>query len=239
MNQFEGIQANYPGGDGVRLTARQEDIQLVLAHNQGDNAAFQRLTMKYRLRVYNLCRRILSDEEESEDLTQEVLIKVLRSIRNFQPTSSFYTWVYRITVNCCIDHLRKCRRRPPVTSLCSNYPEPAQNKQEWEIPDDRYNPEARFDQNKLRETIGQAMGQLSEKSRSIIILKDIEGLSYVEISSVLGVSRGAVKSRLWKARQRLMELLEPYWRLQLGNVGSTRFEPVPPTHENFQEIEES
>ena len=211
MNQYEGIQANYPGGDGVRLTAREEDYQLVLAHNQGDNAAFQRLTVKYRLRVYNHCRRILSDNDESEDLTQEVFIKVLRNIRNFQPIYSFYTWVYRITVNCCIDHLRKSRRRPPETSQSSNFPEGAQNKQEWEIPDDRYNPEDRFDQNIFRETLGQAMGQLSEKSRPIIILKDFEGLSYLEIGSVLGLSLGTVKSRLWKARKELKDLLVPYW----------------------------
>ena len=93
--------------DGFRLTAREEDFQLVQAHNQGDKAAFQRLTQKYRLRVHNHCRHILSNKEESEDLTQEVFIKVLRSIRNFQPTDFFYTWVYRITVNCCLDHLKK------------------------------------------------------------------------------------------------------------------------------------
>ena len=219
MNQFESIQANYHERNGVRLTDREEDFQLILAHNQGDNAALQRLTMKYRLRVHNHCRRILGNEEESEDLTQEVLIKVLRSIRNFQPNVSFYTWVYRITVNCCIDHQRKSRRLPPVTSLCTNFPERAQTEQEWEIPDDRSNPETCFDQNEFRETFGRALGQLSEKSRSIIILKHIEERSYGEISSMLGLSLGTVKSRLYNARRALKELLGPYWRPQLGNVG--------------------
>ncbi len=80
----------------------------------------------------------------------------------------------------------------------------------WEIPDDRYNPEARFDQNKFRETFDQAMRQLSEKYRPIIIHR-IEGLSCLEISSVLGLSLGTVKSRLHRAKKRLKELLGPYW----------------------------
>jgi len=187
------------------------DHELVAAFKAGDQAAFEELWLKYEQRVYNHCLRMVGDEEESHDLTQDVGIKVIRNIKNYEHTYAFYTWLYRITVNCCIDFLRKKRRHAQEVSLTPNSEdESADQVREHTIPDETFVPDKTLLNRELSEVMNAAIAQLSEKLRAIIVLKEVDGFSYEEIADILECSRGTVKSRLFRARERLKEILGPY-----------------------------
>ncbi|NIP72447.1 MAG: sigma-70 family RNA polymerase sigma factor [Gammaproteobacteria bacterium] len=195
---------------GKHAKLRKDDV-LIAAFKEGDHTAFQELVLKYEQRVYNHCLRMVNDEVESYDLTQEVFLKVFRKIKNYEHTYAFYTWLYRITVNCCIDYLRRKKRHMQSVSLSAGGGSDAGDQgREQEIPDTTFVPEDAAMNQELDAVLHAAIGQLSEKLRSIIILKEIEGFSYEEIADVLGCSRGTVKSRLFRARERLKELLADY-----------------------------
>jgi RNA polymerase sigma-70 factor (ECF subfamily) len=184
---------------GPRPSPRKDD-ELIAAFKDGDHSAFQDLVLRYEQRVYNHCLRMVNDEVESYDLTQEVFLKV-----------AFYTWLYRITVNCCIDYLRRKRRHIQGVSLTSaGTDESGESGREQDIPDSSFVPDDVLLNRELDQVLHRAIGQLSEKLRAIIILKEVEGFSYEEIAEVLGCSRGTVKSRLFRARERLKELLADY-----------------------------
>jgi RNA polymerase sigma-70 factor (ECF subfamily) len=187
-----------------------DDACLIAAFKEGSHAAFQVLVRRYEGRVFNLCLRMVNDEVESTDLTQEVFLKVYRSIGNYQHDYAFYTWVYRIAVNACIDYMRKRKRHGNTVSLCVAGREGEREAgREMDIPDASGIPDALLEQAQLRSMMMDAIGQLSDKLRTIILLKEVEGFTYEEIADVLGCSRGTVKSRLFRARERLRELLGP------------------------------
>jgi len=188
-----------------------KDDALISSFKEGDVAGFHGLVLKYEQRVYNHCLRMTNDEAESYDLTQEVFLKVFRKIKNYEHTYSFYTWLYRITANCCIDHIRRKKRHIQGVSLTNSLSdEPGEVGKNIDIPDDSFVPDAMMENRELDQVLRDAIGQLSEKLRAIIILKEVEGFSYEEIAEVLGCSRGTVKSRLFRARERLKELLADY-----------------------------
>ena len=198
-------------GPGAQQPAFRKDDALIVSFKGGDHAAFQELVLKYEQRVYNHCLRMVGDEVESDDLTQEVFIKVFRKIHNYEHTYSFYTWLYRITVNCCIDYLRRKRRQIQGVSLSgSGLDDSSDAGREQDIPDTTFVPDTTLLNQELDGVLRRAIAQLSEKLRAIIILKEVEGFSYEEIAEVLGCSRGTVKSRLFRARERLKELLADY-----------------------------
>ena len=193
-----------------RSTVPKDDV-LIAAIKQGDELAFQQLVLKYEQRVYNHCLRMVNDEVESYDLTQEVFLRVFRKIRHYEHTYAFYTWLYRITVNCCIDFLRRKRRDVQSVSLsATGAGDDGPAGREQDIADTTFVPDTALLNQELDEVLAAAIGQLSEKLRAIIILKEVEGFSYEEIADVLGCSRGTVKSRLFRARERLKELLADY-----------------------------
>lgn len=193
------------------IPAEINDHDLIKAYKAGDMDAFQDLVIKYENRVFNHCLRMVNDEVESRDLTQEVFLKVYRNIKNYQHNYSFYTWLYRITVNTCIDYVRKKKRQPGKISLSQgHFDDPSDAGKEQEIPDDPFGPEVKLSSLELSDTLNAAVMQLSEKLRAIIVLKEVEGFSYDEIAQILGCSRGTVKSRLFRARERLKELLTPH-----------------------------
>jgi RNA polymerase sigma-70 factor (ECF subfamily) len=197
--------------DPTLAESQARDRELVVAVKAGDQEAFAELWLKYETRVYNHCMRMLGDEHDSMDLTQDVGIKVIRNIKNYQHTYAFYTWLYRITVNCCIDAIRKKRRHAPEVSLTPHGDEESGDQpRENSIPDETFVPDKALLNQELSDVMNGAIGQLSEKLRAIIVLKEVDGFSYDEIAAILGCSRGTVKSRLFRARERLKEMLKGY-----------------------------
>jgi RNA polymerase sigma-70 factor (ECF subfamily) len=191
--------------------SRAEDHGLIASAKGGDERAFAKLMRKYEERVQNHCMRIVGDEQESEDLKQEVFIKVYRSLPSYEHSYAFYTWMYRITQNCCIDRIRKIKRQAVEVSLTPTPDEDGlDSSREHEISDETYVPEKEALNNELKSTLEAALAKLSPKLREIIVLKEQEGLSYEEIGAMLHCSRGTVKSRLFRAREKLQDLLAHY-----------------------------
>jgi RNA polymerase sigma-70 factor, ECF subfamily len=178
------------------------DQDLVACCRDGEWEAFAKLVLKYQSRVLTLAARIINNRSEAEDVAQDIFVKVFQSLHDFRGTSRFSTWIYRITVNHCLNHLR--RRVRQQQSLGSTEVE------EWTQASPMSNPHKTLEQ-KERWAIVQAKLQLlTPEHRTIVLLRDFEGLSYEEIADVLRLESGTVKSRLHRARMELKALLEPF-----------------------------
>jgi len=173
----------------------------------GDVAEFERLVRLCEQRVYNLALRYTNNEADAADITQDVFLRVFRSLSDFKGDSAVTTWVYRITVNTASVLTRKKSRRKE-NSLTGYGEDDEDGERDCDIVDDRYAPEQQYAQRELREEIGAAIATLSEEHRQILILRDINGMNYEEIGEILGLGAGTVKSRLFRARDRLRTALE-------------------------------
>jgi RNA polymerase sigma-70 factor (ECF subfamily) len=183
---------------------KTDDLDLINRFKGGDASAFEEIILKYQDRIYNICRYMLGNAYDAEDAAQDVFLKAYQNLNKFKPDSSLYTWLYRIAVNTCIDY----RRKPFFESLFKK-------SKEGDVfvvdqPSDSPSPERLYGSKEIGNAIQLALGRLSEKLRTVIVLKEIEGLSYEEIAEVLDVSIGTVKSRISRAREELKELLKNF-----------------------------
>lgn len=185
------------------------DDQLIQRFQGGDEGAFEELVRKYQDRVANVIYSFTGRKDEVEDLAQEVFLKVYTGLRGFQFEATFYSWLYRIVMNVCLDagRKRKLRRLLSLDSLSEWAVERLSFKSSSKVP----SPEESVEQLEVSELIQRGLNGLSEPHRAIVILRDIEGLSYEEIAAILKCSVGTVKSRLFRARSALKEKLRPYW----------------------------
>jgi len=183
---------------------------LVQKAKAGDRDAFAALVSAYEGKIYNLALRYLGNREDAMDASQEVFLRVFRFLPGFQEESGFSTWIYRIGVNVCKDMLAKRAKRG---ELSLELPDEEEDYRTAEVADSRYDPEAIVEQADLRESLAEAIGQLPQQQREMIVLRDIQGLSYEEIGQVLSLESGTVKSRLSRARENLRKKL-----LQSGNI---------------------
>ncbi|KPU42258.1 ECF RNA polymerase sigma factor SigW [Oxobacter pfennigii] len=184
--------------------------ELVDRSKRGDIEAFEELILAYEKKIYNIAYRMTNNREDASDIAQEVCIKIYKSINSFKENSTFSTWVYRIATNVCIDELRK--RKNVVSLIASN-----ENDEEFEIPltSKERLPEEIVEEKETLGTIKRYIMELSPEYRMMIVLRDIRGHSYEEISQVLDINIGTVKSRLNRARNMLKEKLkdkEPFIR---------------------------
>ena len=170
-----------------------EEVELIQRLKSGDEGAFEELFRGYKDRVFNVAYRMLGDREAAEDVTQEVFLKVFRKVKGFKGRSSLYTWIYRLTVNLCTDYIRK-QDAHPVESLEES--EALQLAAEG-------TPEEEAIRRERAAAVQMIIGSLPDRLRSVIVLREIEGLSYREIAEVLGCSVGRVKSLLHEARAEL------------------------------------
>ncbi|HBM75701.1 MAG TPA: RNA polymerase subunit sigma-24 [Clostridiaceae bacterium] len=177
--------------------------ELVRKSRNGDIEAFESLIQSYEKRIFNIAYRMTGDREDAYDISQEVCIKIYKFIKKFRGDSSFGTWVYRITSNVCIDELRK--RKANVIPFTITNPEG-----EYEIPvaDRDKLPDEAYESKELSEAIRLCLLQLEPKYRVMIVLKDIYGYKYEEISKILNINMGTVKSRINRARKLLKDELE-------------------------------
>jgi len=177
----------------------------------GDATAFEPLVEKYRQRVWRLAYQVLHDREEAWDVAQEAFVRAFHSLPTFRGQSAFYTWLFRITVNVATD-----RHRQRGAQARAFGPERV-SEEEWArtTPDPGGGPEQQAARKEQRERIRSALDALPPKARTIIMLSDVEGLSYREIAEVLNCPIGTVMSRLHNARKRLKALLGPMLILML------------------------
>ncbi len=185
-----------------------EDLDLVRRCQEGSHQAYRVLVERYEGRIYNLACSIVGDREAARDATQTAFIRAYQALPRFRGDAGFYTWLYRIAVNVCLNLAQKEKRRRDTTSLDdlleSGHFTP---EQLWE----RRTPHNDFERVRLQDIIREVLEHLSPDHRLVIVLKDIEGLSQEEISETLNCSVGTVKSRLSRARARLRDLLRPVY----------------------------
>jgi len=184
------------------------DIQLIRRAKQGDIAAFEELIMEYQKKVYNTAYRFFNNAEDALDVSQEIFIKVYTSLKAFKEGSTFSTWLYRIAVNTCIDYSRK-RRKIQDVSLDDEDSNVAKNMVSPQLPPDKI-----VENREIKDAIAKAIQTLPEDLRICIILRDIQGFTYLEISELLDCSIGTVKSRINRGRRALRK------QLQLWNIFS-------------------
>lgn len=177
---------------------------------EGDAEAFEQLVEPHVGRLYNYIARMIGDTADAEDLTQEVLLRVHRAIRSFRGGASFQTWLYRIATNLTVDALRRRGRERLRVSSLDEPLEAEQGELPREVADTGREPWERTQAAELSQVVQSAIESLSPKLRSVVVLFDLQGLTYEEIAQTLGLPIGTVKSRLFNARCRLRELLLPY-----------------------------
>ncbi len=179
----------------------------------GDIAAFEQLIESYQKKIFNIALRMLGNYDDAGDLTQEVLIRIYKSIKSFKEQSSFSTWIYRITTNVCLDEIRK-RKNRKVISLDEEI-KLDDGDMKRQIESDEPSPEETAETEDLKKIVNEAIANLNEEHRIVIILRDIQGLSYEEIAEALNCPEGTVKSRINRARQALKNILAPKRELLL------------------------
>jgi RNA polymerase sigma-70 factor, ECF subfamily len=196
--------ASKPVHEGTQ--AEPDDCTLVERCQAGELTAYELLVGRYRQRVYSLAYGMLRNEQDAVDLSQETFVKAWQAIRGFRKNASFYTWLYRITTNLCIDFVRKRDRRPTVPFEEAVDPD---SDVDVEIaPSSQPSPSEEVRRKELREQIDAALQELSPEHRVVIQLREYEGLDYAEIAKAVGCQIGTVMSRLHYARKHLQKLLK-------------------------------
>jgi RNA polymerase sigma-70 factor, ECF subfamily len=189
-----------------------DDLTLVRRARAGDQRAFGLLVERYQKKVYAVALGMVKDAEEAMDVSQEAFVKVHRYLDRFKGDSSFYTWLYRITTNTCIDVLR---RRAVISSESIEYDDTVQldlaeaNLGALSSQVDS-SPARSALRRELGEKLEEALAQLPEKHRAILLLRELEGMSYEDLARTLGIPKGTVMSRLFHARTKVQRLLAGY-----------------------------
>lgn len=179
--------------------------ELVERASQGDQDAFAQLVQANQNKIYSLTLRMTGNPEDGADLAQEAFLRAWRTLPSFQGESSFSTWLYRLASNLCIDFLRREKRRRTAVSVTSLDDE--DSAAPAEVPDHRFTPEGELERRELRDAVGRALLKLSDEHRQVLVLRELEGLSYAEIAQALALEEGTVKSRIARARLSLRNIL--------------------------------
>ena len=187
------------------------DVKLVTRCKRGDNAAFAELVERYQRKVYSIALGMVKNQEDAMDITQDAFVKVHKYLGNFQGSSSFYTWLYRIVINLSIDHIRRSGKRPNTEfdeRIGTN-----DNKDDvshFMSNRNDLNPSKVVGRKELADRIQDAISELPPYHQAVIIMREVEGLSYTEMAKIMQVSKGTIMSRLHHARQKLRRILDPY-----------------------------
>ena len=189
-------------------TEREGDQLLVERARSGERAAFDLLVAKYQRRLMRLLARLLNDPAEAEDVVQETFIKAYRALRHFRGDAAFYTWLYRIGINTARNALLVRKRNSNTSPV-----EPSLARPDGGAEDERLRdittPESMLASKQIAQTVNAAMDALPIDLRTAIALREIEGLSYEEISQIMGCPIGTVRSRIFRAREAIARKLRP------------------------------
>ncbi|MBA2322439.1 MAG: sigma-70 family RNA polymerase sigma factor [Deltaproteobacteria bacterium] len=191
-----------------RTNSHHADIELVSAIKAGDPLAFQGLVEKYQNRIFAMVYGMTRNREDARDIAQDTFVKAFRNLDSFRLESSFYTWLYRIAMNLTIDHARRVKRQP-VGEFDETI---AQRDDAGSIAEPHHidSPSRALERKELYTHIMDALDRLPEDQKQVILLRELEGLSYKEISDLLEIPEGTVMSRLFYARKKMQKLLAAY-----------------------------
>lgn len=194
------------------MADKTEESEIVRRAQEGDRDAFRELVERNQRKVYSICYGMLKNEQDSLDVSQEVFVKVYRYLEKFNHQSSFYTWLYRITVNMCIDFIRKNSkvRNVEYDDGISHGPGDVDGGEHILPSTLGLNPDKVYGRKELREKMLEALETLSEKHRVILIMREVDGMSYEEMAEALNISKGTVMSRLYHARRYFQDAIEEY-----------------------------
>jgi len=181
-----------------------DEHALVIQAQAGDQRAFQELVSRYQRRVYAIARGMVRNGDDAMDITQDAFIKVHRHLDRFKGTSSFYTWLYRIVVNLCIDHLRRANKSRAV-----DFDDTRAHEQPAELAPRPLegDPLRSLRRQELRQMVERALEMLTAKHRAVILMREVQGLSYTEMAEAMACSKGTIMSRLFHARRRMQQAL--------------------------------
>lgn len=182
----------------------ENEKNLIIQSKSGDIQSFETLIKGYQKMAYNVAYRIMGNEEDAKDMTQEALIKVYKNLKGFRMDSSFSTWMYRIVMNTCKDELRKKKMKvisidQPITT--------DDGQMHMEIEDKGLKPDEIVESRETQKEVHEALQAVSETNRVVVVLRDIKGFSYSEISEIIDVPVGTIKSRINRGRQELKNIL--------------------------------
>jgi RNA polymerase sigma-70 factor (ECF subfamily) len=197
-------------GSFVAVDTLSVEAQLVERAKAQDEAAFEQIMSLYADRLYSYILRMVGNATDAEDLVQETFLRAYQGLPNFDGRASLGTWLYRIATNLCIDHQRRRARRAPTVSYSAHDDEDGEAT-EWDFPDlQTPNPLDAALNRELEAVVEEAIGKLSPKLKTVLLLYDVEELSYEEIARVLGIPIGTVKSRLNHARTQIQKAVAAY-----------------------------
>ena len=183
---------------------REEEAKIIRAVVDGNTNAFEDLVLEYQKQVYHIALKMTGNEEDAFDLSQEAFLKAFRSLSTFRGEAGFGSWLYRMTANLCIDFLRKKKRQGgQIISLDAE----EEDRRPTELPDLRYEPQNALEKKEVQEKVRAGLEKLPHEQKLILVLRDVEGFSYQEISDALKIELGTVKSRIYRARAHLARLL--------------------------------
>jgi len=184
------------------------EAEWIRLSQKGDMDAFSQLVSLYEKRVVNFAYRMLKDTHEAEDAAQEAFLRAWKHINSFRPEASFHTWILYIVNRICLDILRKKKRTGEQTHISIHQAPEGEDEYAIQIEDTAPGPDEVYRQKTAMQLVEQAIGELSEEHRAVILMRDINGLEYDEIAKATGASLGTVKSRLNRARMALRKILE-------------------------------
>ena len=193
------------------MHARINDAVLIEQCRNGDSEAMEQLVLKYQNRIYNVILKICADPDDAAELTQETFVKVIENLDKFEGRSGFYTWTFRIAVNLTLNYCQRNSRLAFRSLDAEQQQDDSQVKQvlkDFLSDDSSPDPAAEVQNKELHRIAAKALIGLDEAHRSVIVLRDIEGMSYARIAEVLDIELGTVRSRLSRARSKMRDILE-------------------------------
>lgn len=197
---------------------REQEAEIIRRVQSGDTEAYEALVTEYQKNVYNLALRMTGNPEDAADMSQEAFLKAYSSLALFRGDSKFSVWLYRIVSNVCLDHLRRQSRRQ---TLSLSVEDDEGDEAQIDIPDLSQSPEELLERQLTREAVRRGLDSLPPAQRQILLLREIQGLSYEEISAALDIDEGTVKSRIFRARKKLCAFLVSDGNIP-GSVSSSR-----------------
>lgn len=186
---------------------RAFEHKLIKQAIDGDSSAFESLILPYEKKVYNIAYQMFKNEQDAYDAAQEVLIKVYRNLDKFNFESGFSTWLHRLAMNTCIDEYRK-KKRHRAKTVSMEQKDDGEDRPVMQLVDHKPTPEQQVLQDEQVREVREALGQLKEEQRIMLIYRDLQDMSYKEIAKICDCSLGTVKSRIARARKALKEIIQ-------------------------------